>query len=404
MGMLGAAFLQGAGQGMNTLAAGLMRGVERDEEQAIWEKRAALLEKMRIESARTMRKEEAAFADERFPTLLSQGTQRIAAEGSARTAADTARMNDPALQAAQAAEAERKRDEAVKNYEAMKNNPRVVAADVAAAKRAAYQAEAEFKRMTPLMASRAGAVAAATTGATESARQKYAAKDKKNPITDLIDAWEGATGTKMTPEMRKMVADAKIGIGKSDDQSKLIDSMLNEFVKTGEIKPEDVGPTRARIVQSFSAAKQDNDIAIRAQQDREGGNIVESIAAYLKAGGTLEAAPKFYTPDELKKYKESAKPATKEQSQAAEGAAPKQRAPAEPNPFVDRTGKPLPNAPRGGGSLLSTTVAPAVSKAADSVGSAMNEAYKRSLQLKIQRGEPLSQGEQIRARQLGLIG
>ena len=77
---------------------------------------------------------------------------------------------------------------------------------------------------------------------------------------------------------------------------------------------------------------------------------------------------------------------------------------AERNPFVDKAGRVIPGSSAGGaGSLLNTTVAPALGRAVDSVGTTMNEQYKRSLQMKIERGEALSQGEQIRARQLGLM-
>lgn len=82
------------------------------------------------------------------------------------------------------------------------------------------------------------------------------------------------------------------------------------------------------------------------------------------------------------------------------------------NPYIDEKGRPLPSkSGEGEGSLLTTTIAPAVSSAVSSAANTVAEgsskfaadAPKKYLQSKIEKGDPLNPAEKVRAKQLGLI-
>jgi hypothetical protein len=77
-------------------------------------------------------------------------------------------------------------------------------------------------------------------------------------------------------------------------------------------------------------------------------------------------------------------------------------APPARNQFVDSAGRPLPTSPSGEPAAISK-VLPAVGRAADAVEAAANRQAVTYLQGKIQRGEPLSSSEQVRASQFGLL-
>ena len=95
---------------------------------------------------------------------------------------------------------------------------------------------------------------------------------------------------------------------------------------------------------------------------------------------------------------------------APTAAAPAPTGPGIPNPsnpYVDSRGNRIPGAPPGPPSIMSSTIAPAVSRAAEAAGNAVSSfgvnAPVEYLRSKISRGEKLSSTEEVRARQYGLI-
>lgn len=168
MGLLSAAFLQGAGQGLNVLGQGMLRGIEREDEQELWEKRTKLLAEIQRESAKGIRDDQAAHDDARFPVKLEQETQTVAARGKAQTAADVARANDSGMLAAEAAQAERNRGYKSADAEAAAESARK--ATVAAGSDKAYlQAQTAIKLADPEVAARIAAARASAASAGASA-------------------------------------------------------------------------------------------------------------------------------------------------------------------------------------------------------------------------------------------
>lgn len=83
MGMLSASVLTGLGQGGQVLAGGMLREVERQADQSIWEKRATLLEDIRRRSAQNQRIDERDFSVSP-ETLVAKDTVDKAANATAR--------------------------------------------------------------------------------------------------------------------------------------------------------------------------------------------------------------------------------------------------------------------------------------------------------------------------------
>lgn len=122
----------------------------------------------------------------------------------------------------------------------------------------------------------------------------------------------------------------------------------------------------------------------------------EAGRSFVVVGGTRVLVPGGDAPEAPKEAPPAAAPAPA----PAAGIA-------KPNPYVDTKGRPNYDAPRGEPSALTTTVIPGISRAATAVQAAAerhaNDMVPSYLRGKIDRGEPLSPSEQVRAAQLGLI-
>jgi len=127
MGMLGAAFLQGAGQGMGALAGGMFRDVEREQEQAMWEKRSQLLAQIQRENAKNIRGDTFEFENNpsNVATMIGTATTKAEAAGKVSRSEKALDLTDPSLVAAQTAEEARKRAEKVLDVEATSEAARV---------------------------------------------------------------------------------------------------------------------------------------------------------------------------------------------------------------------------------------------------------------------------------------
>lgn len=121
MGLLGAAFLQGAGQGLNVLGHGMLKGIEREDEQEMWEKRTKLLAEIQRESAKTIRKD--AFDFDNNPENVAAGvaTATTRAEAAAKVSRGerVKDATDPGLLAAEADKVKRDRENKVADAKAV---------------------------------------------------------------------------------------------------------------------------------------------------------------------------------------------------------------------------------------------------------------------------------------------
>lgn len=129
MGLLSAAIFQGAGQGLNVLSQGMLRQVERDAEDDIWQKRTRLLSEIQRENAKAIRQDQYADEDARLPTRIAQEGKLTEARGKAQTAVDIERANNTQLQDAEAAKAARQQEQQIALLEQRRNDPRVKAAE-----------------------------------------------------------------------------------------------------------------------------------------------------------------------------------------------------------------------------------------------------------------------------------
>ena len=148
------------------------------------------------------------------------------------------------------------------------------------------------------------------------------------------------------------------------------------------VEAKELGPTGKRL--TFSEALD----VVRGTPPRPGTPAAAKaqLDTLLGGGGDPFAAPPA-----------AAQPTTGLQTRTA----PARNAPAEPNPYVDARGRPLPVAPAGAPSIASTAIPAAASAVESAVGT--QAAATRYLQAKIARNEPLTATDRARAVQLGLI-
>lgn len=288
MGMLGAAFLQGAGQGMNTLAAGMMRGVERDEEQTIWEKRAAMLEQLRRESAKTLRKDEFDFRNDPANVAAEVGTATTKAEAAGKVGRQQALLTatDPDLRAAKKTnedeDAAAARERKLQDMEALANDPRATAA---VRKEASLKAEALREE-----------VRIRSDGAIRVAR----ATDRAAPQTmaQKVAEIEGVIGRPLSQQEREGLA----GLGKKDDgMAKWMRGLVDEDIKAGNITADKAPERLQQIENGFRMLDQDSAIGSAVQQARQDGKAVEAAEELRSKGFSDEQLAKWFTPAELKK-------------------------------------------------------------------------------------------------------
>lgn len=173
------------------------------------------------------------------------------------------------------------------------------------------------------------------------------------------------------------------------------------------IDPKTLKPnaTPAEVKESVS-------ILIKSKEKPELIKRDELGRAYVDVGGNKVLVPAPEAP----KAAPAAEPAPAAAPPAAAPGIAAQPAAAQPgNPYVDSRGKPTGiRVPGDDSSVLTSTVAPAVGRAAEATGRAavaasaaasqyMSDAPKVYLQGKIARGESLSATEKLRAQQYGLL-
>ena len=298
MGLLSAAFLQGAGQGLNVLGQGMLRGIERDDEQAMWEKRTKLLAEIQRDMAKTQRKD--AFEFENSPETVSASIQtattKAEAAGEVSRKQGLLNMTDPALREAQktnadedaAAAAQRRIDAALMEL----RNPELSAEQEKVAQRKLDQAKAEYKAMTPLMVERS----AQTADAAAKAAAKY--RDDKPTMASKIAEIEGVVGRPLSQQEREALA----GLGKTDNgMDKWIRGLVDEDIKAGNITADKAPERLQQIKNGFRALEQDGAIASAVSQARKDGKASEAAAELREKGFSDEMLSKWFTKDELKK-------------------------------------------------------------------------------------------------------
>lgn len=301
MGLLSAAFLQGAGQGLNVLGQGMLRGIEREDEQEMWEKRTKLLAEIQRENAKTQRKD--AFDFENSPETvgasIKTATAKAEAAGEVSRKQGLLNMTDPALREAQRTNADedaaaqvRRRIEAAT---AELNDPGLTAAQEAAAKRKLEQAKEEYKAMTPLVADRA----ARSADASAKAAAKY--RDDKPTLAGRISEIESVVGRPLSQQEREAMA----GLGKTDNgMDKWIRGLVDEDIKAGNITADKAPERLQQIKNGFRALEQDGAIASAVAQARKDGKAAEAAAELREKGFSDEMLSKWFTKDELKTGKE----------------------------------------------------------------------------------------------------
>jgi hypothetical protein len=115
MGMLSAAFLTGLGQGGQVLAGGMLKEVERQGEQDIWQKRQTLLAAIQRENAKNIQEDALTFRETNAPRTRALDAGDVTARGDAARGVKITDMTDPGVVAAEQAKAERDRAEKVKD-------------------------------------------------------------------------------------------------------------------------------------------------------------------------------------------------------------------------------------------------------------------------------------------------
>ena len=311
MGFKTAAFLGGAAQGLNVLGQGMLRQVERDAEQGIWEKRQALLSEIQRENARVGREDQAAFDDKRFPVKVEQEGLLVSARGKAQTAAEVAKLNSPELQGAQAEAATRAQEQQIALLEARSKDPRVQAAE-----------KAEIDKKLDLLRRETGIRADGqirVVNATESAREQRAAKADKNPLLEKFKDYKEATGTELPDPVKKQLADAYVGLGKVDDGAgkKALDSVLKGY-ENGTIKAEEVGAQLGVVMRSLRVDPAEQGIREEVNAARKSGKVGEVVAAMRAKGFKDEQLSSLFTLEELKSAPTAApaSPAARRQASA----------------------------------------------------------------------------------------
>ena len=213
MGLLSAAIFQGAGQGLNVLSQGMLRQVEREAEDDIWQKRTRLLSEIQRENAKVIREDDFRFRND--PTNVQAEVDTATTR--ARAAAGVAR------------------EEAVKT----ETDPALISAREAEAERQRARETARIKTLAPEEAKRAGMITSATVSAQERARA--AAESKRvNPLVQIARDYKEATGIELPPETMKQLADAKLlGLTKEDNKFAIeAFKAVGERYKEGVITPE----------------------------------------------------------------------------------------------------------------------------------------------------------------------
>ena len=289
MGMLTGAFLQGAGQGLNVLGQSMQRDLDRQTDEAMFEKRTRMLAEIQRENATVQRQDQAAFEDQRFPVRLDQERQTMTVRGEAQTAAEVARATNPELIAARDEEARRATQREIDALVQRANNP-----DLSAAEQ--RKAAAELEKLKAEVKIRGD-------GAIRVANATRAPREGSKSVSDQLAEKEKALGRPLTQAEREaLVLGAR---GNNESQAlrvKQAEEAATKAIDEGRIKPQD----RA----SFVRAQLDSygEFEARAQTDellrteRAAGNVGRFIDAMRRQGADDAALLKLgVTKDEIKK-------------------------------------------------------------------------------------------------------
>lgn len=244
MGML-SSVMQGAAQGLNVLGQGMLKDIDRQQDQGIWEKRQALLAEIQRESAKTQRTDARDFsvAPE---TLAAQDTVATAAGATARKV-KTAELTDEGLNTAARAK---------------------MAGDSAAsadASRAAAKAEAGDTELTAAIVARENAMLKGT----------MAAKAKAAGMLASAADLGGGIRAKQAELLSMDIADKK-RMGKLYDDYLAVtkDSALSDEQKAAKLKP---------ISNAISALKAKNGIGSQRDPELDTQTVTE---VRMNADGT----------------------------------------------------------------------------------------------------------------------
>jgi len=306
MGMLGNAFLAGASQGLNVLGQGMLKDVERQQDQTIWEKRTALLSQIQRENAKVAREDQAAFDDQRFPTKLDQAKQLINAQGVAQRevrladAQDTDLLNAEIKRAQALSDAQLEQD--INRTYSLATNPKMQEADRIATDRkmAALQRELNMRLQSQVSLHNA------------------TRPPKPQTLSDKLLEIEGAIGRPLTAPEKEAFA----GVGKSDNKTqelrtKLAEEAASKLIEAGTLKPEGRADFVNTQLQSYKEAESRAISGELLRTARHNGTVSTFIER-MKAQGADEATilKLGVTKDELKKATAAAPAARKPKPEA----------------------------------------------------------------------------------------
>jgi hypothetical protein len=292
MGMLTGAFLQGAGQGLNVLGQSMQRDLDRQTDEALFEKRTRMLAEIQRENAKTMRQDQYADDDARFPVRMEQEGKLTAARGAAQTEAEVTRATDPRLIAAKEAEAAAQTERELKRLEALSTDPRATAAQ----KREAEQKAAQLREEVKIRGDGAIRVANATR-----APSGPRAPTSDERVAEYTRVMGQPPSKEVELQIRGFTSGKKEGDGLQSFREKQAEEAATKAIDEDRIKPED----RAKFVraQLRSYGEQDAvDAATEMLRTARGSGTVDEFIAARRRGGASDAAllQLGVTKDELK--------------------------------------------------------------------------------------------------------